>query len=714
MSWGEQPAAFAGTSSTQSGTLRRNNYRSGANLAPASLLNIQTTMPPLTDPPQIMQRADEVNTIQRMLGDAQTTAVMVVGTPGGGKSTLMAMVFRALLGRQQAGSASPNRLIWLCVGPNTQLYDVIAAILGQLGVNEPDLVQWKIEQQLAFLLQVLQQSRESVLIALDQFEALLYPVTPREDQQALPLFFEFLQSNLGNCRFLLTSYESPFEQQNMAGIETSVRSYLVSRISLPEGVTLLQQRGINASPDDLTLVWQRCAGHVFSLVLFSSLVQLSGISLSYFLNSPDYQPMWAGEVVVHLVTAIYHFLKPIQYLLMRSLGLFFEPAPLEGVVIAMAGNKTANGIDLASFEREMEQLVRLSLAQQVMNRDNIPCYTLHPLLRSYVLEYYVERNDPQTGDLSSSGSYTLVPPSAEELQNVLATGHIQAADYYRQIAKQQYPPRAQRQGVQDVAPLIAAIRHLCQAGQAQRASDLLFDEGLHDDLMRWRAWDTLVGLYNALLATDSLLVRKDEALIASQLGLLYGRQGNYQQSQFYFEQALAIQNQLGDNVGEATILLNQGELLRSWGEHELARQSFEQARALNDQSRNTPLQCAILHNLGLLYHEEQRYKESFKLYVEALKLAQDERGQRYRGMILTNLGMLFYEQRVYKESLSMLLAALQILQEQRDPAAQPLERFLQALAQKMGIQAYEQVRQEALSVQQHVLKRILSSNTSQS
>jgi hypothetical protein len=74
----------------------------------------------------------------------------------------------------------------------------------------------------------------------------------------------------------------------------------VSRISLPEGVALLQQRGVQGAYEELSLTWQRCGGHAFALVVFSALMKLSGLSLSYLLNAPEYQPLWSGEVPLHL------------------------------------------------------------------------------------------------------------------------------------------------------------------------------------------------------------------------------------------------------------------------------------------------------------------------------------------------------------------------------------------------------------------------------
>ncbi len=715
MSLGEQPGNNSGTNLRMSsgGLLDRYSSSPGlseqASLAPFTL-NISITLPPSASAASIMQRADEVNTMERMLTDAQNTMLMVIGASGSGKSTLAGLLFQRFQLAQQSGLPAPRYLIWLGMQTYTSITDIVVAIMQRIGAFEPNLTMYKPEQQLTVLLYALRGCAGGALIVLDQFEALLYPETQPGaiNQSTLPLFLEFLQTDLGPSRFLLTSYDAPDEKQQLFGMERRVRPYLVSRISLPEGVTLLQQWGVNGSPEDLSLVWQRCSGHVFALALFGALVNISGISLSYFLNSPDYQPMWVGEVVLHFVTAIYHFLNPVQYTLMRTLSLFYEPAPFEGIMLTITGDSTSSGVDIGLFERELNLLLRLSLVQQIPGEGG-PYYTLHPLLRRYVLEYYTEGPDQRPGNQSQISELTNpVPRSAEDLQAALATGHERAARYYLEAAQKRHPARAQRKGLSDVSPLAASVRHLCLAGSRQQACDLFFQEDLPECLGRWGEWNTLIDLYIALLQAPGTLQRRDEGLIASQVGLLYGRMGDYPQSQAYFEHALLILRQLGDRAGEVAILVNQGELLREWSEHELASQSFEQAAILNQQARDPYLQCAILHNQGLLFQEEHKYKEAFDLYTRALKLAQDPRGQRNKGMILTNIGMLFYEQGILKEAIAVLLAALKLRQELYDPSAPLLENFLKALERKMGTEAFLNMRQSALSMQQHVLARISS------
>ncbi len=133
--------------------------------------------------------------------------------------------------------------------------------------------------------------------------------------------------------------------------------------------------------------------------------------------------------------------------------------------------------------------------------------------------------------------------SPEALQAVLAPGHLQVAEYYLHVARETSPPRDQRKSLQDVQPIVSAIRHLCLGGYWQRACDLLFEEGLHESMVQWGAWNTLIGLYTGLLPPFGMLVRRDELLVYSHVGMLYGRMGEYQQSQSYFEQALSMQRQ---------------------------------------------------------------------------------------------------------------------------------------------------------------------------
>ncbi|HWZ18706.1 MAG TPA: tetratricopeptide repeat protein [Ktedonobacteraceae bacterium] len=680
----------------------------------------------MTDPRIVLQRADEVSAAFRMLGDAQTSTLVLTGDSGAGKSTLAALLYRRLELAIQAGQAPIRHLAWLSPGSNATLPDVIATILREIEKNvDPglapaptlpatasyegfsDFFMQKPEEQIGLLRQVLCRPQESSFVVLDQFEELYDAENSKEivGRGATPLFLNMLQSNLGGSKVVLTSRISPFNKQSAA--DSYIRTNLVSRVSIPEGVALLQQRGVQGSPEELSFIWQRCAGHVFALILFSALSALSGFSLSYLLNSPDYTQMWNGDVTFNLIGMVINFLNPIQRTILRTLCLFNEPVPVEGLIIATTGQDNS-ALDIPTFDRELGALTGFSLVQHYPQDNGSSSYFLHLLLRDYMREHYLEGSDRHSsGDLTNALGVTVEPnpilgnPEARDV--ALAAGHLRVAAYYSHLAQRYCPPSSKRQGLQDVEPLIAIAHHLCFGWHWQQAHDLLSYEELDEGMIRWGAWNTLIQLYTAMVPPLGVVTRRDEGQIFSQLGLLYGRLGDYTQSMFYFEQALATEEEIGDLRGECVTLANQGEILRSKGEMQQAHAKFERVLLLNRQEYDAHLECVVLHNLGLLYQNGKSYQQAWNYYQQALKLAQSLQERAHAGIILTNMGMLLFDQGQLQESLSLLLPALQIRQSVQDRSTSSLVLFLEKLEQMMGHEAFVQLRQEALRREAEVL-----------
>src|SRR6266568_1957439 len=703
--------------------------------------SIYSKVPPLTDPRIVLQRGDEVSTAFRMLSDAQTSTLVLTGDSGAGKSMLAALLYRRLEMAIQAGQAPIQHLVWLSLGSNATLPDVIATILREIEIGEErkmsvgagftparaspapvshegfsDFFMQKPEEQIGLLWRVLCRPQESAFVVLDQFEE-LYDVENSKGivgRGAIPLFLNMLQSNLGGSKVVLTSRISPFSQQNPE--DTCIRTNLVSRISIPEGIALLQQRGVQGSPEELSFIWQRCAGHVFALLLFSTLIALSGFSLSYLLNSPDYAPIWNGDVTSNLIGTVINFLNPIQRTILRTLCLFNEPVPVEGLIIATTGQDNS-ALDIPTFERELGALTGFALVQQYSQDNGRSSYFLHIILRHYIKEHYLEGSDRHTsGDLTIALGVTVEPnpilgnPEARDV--ALAAGHLRVAAYYAHLAQRYCPPSNKRQGLQDVEPLIAIAHHLCLGWHWQQAYDLLSYEELDENMVRWGAWNILIQLYTSMVPPLGIVTRRDEGQIFSQLGLLYGRLGDYKQSMFYFEQALATEDEIGDLQGEGVTLANQGEILRSMGETQQAHAKFERALLLNRQENDARLESVVLHNLGLLYHNEKNDEQAMYYYKQSLMLAQSLQERANIGIILTNIGMLLFDQGQLQDSLALLLPALQIRQSLQDRNASSLVLFLETLEQMMGHEAFVRLRQESLGREAEVLAKVGASQSS--
>jgi tetratricopeptide (TPR) repeat protein len=685
---------------------------------------IDSTVPPATDSNTVMQRGDEVTAVLRMLTDLQTSTILLTGDPGVGKSTLAALLYRRLVLTAQAGLPAPKHFVWLTFGAHTTLPDAIAAILAAININEPGFFLVKPTQQISTLLRALRRPQEPAFVVLDQFETLFHPETQQvlEGRGAIVDFLEMLQQDLGVSRILLTCSRSPYTAQPPQ--ETRVRSFLVSRISLPEGVALVQQRGIQGAYEELSLVWQRCGGHVMALVIFSALVKLSGLSLSYLLNSPDYQPLWSGTSsndAHHLIATVCNYFNPIQKALVSVLSLFREPVPAEGLFGAITGEDSST--DLSMYEQELELLTRYSLVQRAVNKQDVSCYLLHPLFRHYILDHYLEVSQPHSNGNGStspdnffinSGSVKKPDLQPQEVQEVaLAAGYVRVAAYYQDMAQQHYIPREKRSSPQDIVYLLETIRHQCLGWHWQQACDLLISEGIYESMVQWGAWNALIVLYMTMLPPHSVLTRRDEGLICNHLGLLYDRLGDYQRSRAYYERALVVQRQVGDQHGEAITLTNQGELFRGQNALQLARATFEQARALNKQLRDPLLESVLLHNLGILHHTVKDFKQAFNYYVDALRFAQTLEEHYNEGMILTNIGMLFYEQGYHAEALAVLFYTLQMRASLQYSTVSFIELFLTTLEDGMDVDAFARLRQASREVEEQLLSRLISPNMRQ-
>ena len=678
--------------------------------------SIDATVPPATAINTIMQRGDEVNAALRMLMDLQTSTVVLSGDAGAGKSTLAALLYRRLELTSQAGLPAPKHFVWLSLGIHTTLPDVIAAILGGLNISEPGFFLLKPEEQIATLLRALRRPQEPAIVVLDQFDKLLDPETLQglEGRGAVLQFLAMLQQDLAVSRVLLTCYRSPFPGQDFQ--ETRVRSLLVSRVSLPEGVALLQQRGVQCSYEELSLIWQRCGGHAYALVVFSALLRLSGLSLSYLLNAPDFQSLWSSEAPLHLLAAVYGYLNPIQYTLVSLLSLFNEPVPAQGMFMTIKGEKTP--VNLPVYEQELKLLTQLSLLQLAVDQQGVSCYALHPLFRQYVLEHYLEGGTARPGgvgatSLGVTGTMSPIMEGEEAREVALAAGHMRIATYYQALGQEHYLPREKRNSPQDIVYLLATVRHLCSGWHWQQACDLILSEGIYESMVQWGAWNTLIGLYMTMLPPNGVLTRRDEGLICNHLGLLYDRLGNYPLSLAFYERALAVQRKINDKHGEAITLTNQGELFRGKFEWQQARTNFDQARALNQQLRDSLLESVLLHNLGILHHAVKDYQQAFIYYQEALRFARTLAERYNEGMILTNIGVLFYEQGFHPEALAVLFYTLQLRKSLQYSTISYIERFLTTLEDNMELDAFASLRQASREVEEQVLSRLMSPNMRQ-
>jgi hypothetical protein len=530
--------------------------------------SIDATEPPVIDG-TVVQRTDEMTLLLRMIRDQQTSAVIVTGESGMGKTTLAALMYQNLLMARKAGNASPQHLIWLSLSMYTTLPDVIAAILSRVQGQQCDRSFFRLQtkQQLNLLHNALWQ--ESAFIVIDQAELLFVPEAGQEGirQDHVGLFFEMLQAGLGPSRMLLVSSHIPGEVSQAIGKQ--IHTFPLSRINLPEGIALLQRRGVQGTYNELSQIWERCDGNAFSLVLFSGLMKLGGLSFRSILHISQNRSIVEQAFGAWLLDAVYARLTPTQYTIMRTLCLFSEAITLQGLTSSVIGAQSQ--LRLPALEREIALLAELALVQQTVNEQGIACYALPHLFRHYITAHYLIGSGQHTPSTSGSSLGVAMPMQSgfdldtqdAEMQNVaLAAAHRQVITYYEGQRHELKLAGDRQNDLRAIEPVLMMIRHLCLGWQWQKAYELLEREHVHEILVDWGKIETLFALYVELLPPNGLLTPNVEERAAQRLRMLYGQPGNMQQRQDMptipttpppNEQGLSAPHRVGESVSSNRI-----------------------------------------------------------------------------------------------------------------------------------------------------------------
>jgi tetratricopeptide (TPR) repeat protein len=148
------------------------------------------------------------------------------------------------------------------------------------------------------------------------------------------------------------------------------------------------------------------------------------------------------------------------------------------------------------------------------------------------------------------------------------------------------------------------------------------------------------------------------------LGSLYEAQGQFDQAQSLYLEALEILNQEG-NYRDAIARLNDlAGIAHIQGHFEEAIKLYNQALAIYDEGKDTDIAtyASTLNLLAGTYHAQGQYAEAEQFYQQALDLRLQKFGESHADVAvsLNNLGLLYSEQSKFGEAKSRYEQALSI------------------------------------------------------
>src|SRR5579885_1638345 len=593
-------------------------------------------VPPPTDPRTIQQRAGAVRDIYARLVDPGTSAVVLTGIGGVGKSTLAALVYSYAEEQRQAGQGPfTGPAVWLNVDPAVTLADLAGNFCQIFARPLPDFSTLSLQHQALALVNILNAPDECRLIVLDQFENLLDWQTGHAlaNRPGVGEWLDALNSQPSRSRILMTTRPWPLGSREFP--PTYMQEYMVRGLEIDEGVDLLRKLGVEADDESLNSVVKRAGGHAFALTLLASLLRNRKLTLAAFFEDKSYEHVWTVNVARNLLDKIYiSQLSDVQCQLLLAFSVYREP-------VTLAAARALCDFEETISSTHLQQALDGLLAQHLLQAIGDGSYQLHAIVQGYARDNFVLHDEQANSQ-------------------ALCAAHARAAHYYISKAR----PRSERASLSDYDPLTEAAWQFCQARQWREAYNLIERENLFGEIKTLGGLAIVLELYKQLLPLKNWQATLLEgARIYTHLGSIYRSLGRKELAFRHLEQASALAKEAGDPIEEAWSLNHLGRLYASMGEKERASAYYEEvlerARAYNERI----LEEVALNNLGWIYSAWGKKKLERKYYEEALTISREIGDRRGEAATLNNLGRVAEDtgdyqqaQRYYQEALSIFQA----------------------------------------------------------
>ena len=600
-------------------------------------------MPPPTDPETILPREKDVQEVSTRLIQPGTTAIVLTGIGGIGKSTLAALVFN-YLEEQRLTTADlfSGKSLWFSIDEKTTFLDLAGNLFDALDRPLPDFSHLAPQNQAEVLFTLLNTTDRSRLVVLDQFENLLEWNTGHAlaERPGVSEWLDAINSQHCTCRILLTCRLWPHGTREFP--PTCLQEFPVKDLEISEGMELLRKQGVDAAQatdSELRAAVMRFDAHALALSLLASILRHNrSLKLKDLLEEQTYSHAWHGDIARNLLDYIYKVqLDHVQRQLLLAFSVFRVPVRLEA---AQALMNRISPIQLLSS-------LNVLLLQNLLQASAEGRYQLHAIVADYASRNFNEKSERAN-------------------QRVRQAMHSKAVQYYLQQAERNYPSRNNRRIISDVQPFIEAIWHLCQAKQWQKAYDLAKKEYLFADLRRWREYAVLLELCQLLLPGNWHPKHLVASLIYSNLAWAYDMLGEKEEAKGNYQEALGIFMKLKDRMGQGETLNNLGGVYLALEEKEKALSSYEEALQIRREAGDRIGEGTILNNLGGVYLALGEKEKALSSYEEALQIRREAGDRIGEDASLNNLGGVYLALGEKEKALSSYEEALQIRREAGD------------------------------------------------
>ena len=583
--------------------------------------------PPPVVPGYFQDRNAETEHVVEFLRTDDERIMTLVGRGGVGKTTIAARVLKALEdGRlpDELGELEVDGIVYLSpTGAHPVSFPNLFADLSRLLPQETAdqlLLRYRAPRESpAALMRALLDAFPSgrIIVLLDNAEDVIdtssadFAITDTALDEGLRAL---LAAPAHAVKIILTTRVRPRglllanpERQRVLDLDEGLDSPYAERLLRardPDG-----RLGLKSAPDDLlNRAQQRTRGYPRALEAMAAILAADrDTTLTELLAETVRLP---ENVVEVLVGAAFSRLDPLAQQVMQALAIYAVPVPPVAVDYLLQPHRPA--VDAAPV---LGRLVNMQFV-----RREAGCYSLHQVDRDYALGRI------PAGELADRGTDP-APFTRSALRQ-------RGGDYFEQTRT----PREEWRSLDDLAPQLTEFELRYQGEDYETAAQVLLSIGF-SYLILWGHYRLTIEMHerlqNHLEDPDTI----GRSLI--HLGSCYSSLGQIHKAIDLFEQALDIDEAIGDKSGQAVDLSHLGICYGQLGLLSKAMELHEQALAINKVVGHRRGEANGLGNLGVCYMKLGRIPQAIDMLQEALVIYRELGNKAGEATGLGNLGDCF-------------------------------------------------------------------------
>lgn len=187
--------------------------------------------------------------------------------------------------------------------------------------------------------------------------------------------------------------------------------------------------------------------------------------------------------------------------------------------------------------------------------------------------------------------------------------------------------------------------------------------------MAWRIGNYKTGLLyanNALVLAKKNHLRKGEATVLNNIGIIYDYKGDYAKSLRYYYKALGIQESINDQYGIAYTCSNIGLIYSNQGDYDKAIRFHKRSLAIRKKIKSLSGISASYNNMGIVYMYQKNYQLALKNYLESVKMDKALGDETGLGDSYSNIGITYMDLKNYKQAEHYFMLSIVIRQKMND------------------------------------------------